>query len=106
MPSTDTSPPRPLSRLTTPVVVILRALTRQDQCFGLQISRDTGLRTATIYGILARLERAGWVTSWPETAGAPGATADPGAPRRYYRLTPGGREMALAALKLREHLFA
>ena len=73
---------------------ILAMLTDQ-QLYGLEIARrltaDGVLMSSegTLYPLLARLRRAGLVdTTWQESVEGP--------PRRYYALTPGGRD-ALAA---------
>jgi PadR family transcriptional regulator, regulatory protein PadR len=63
--------------------------------YGLDLSRRLHLPTGSIYPILARLERAGWVDSqWedidPVTEGR--------RPRRYYRLTGVGAERARTVL--------
>ena len=49
-----------------------------------------GLRTGTVYAALARLQEQGWVDE------APPPEAPEDERRRYYRLTPGGREVARA----------
>ncbi|MGH8879134.1 MAG: PadR family transcriptional regulator, partial [Stackebrandtia sp.] len=56
---------------------------------------DTGLPSGTLYPILVRLERAGWVaTAWEDVdASAAGRPA-----RRYYRLTADGVTAARAEL--------
>jgi len=66
----------------------------QDR-YGLDLMRDTGLPSGTLYPILARLERAGWVRAhWEEIDSA--AQGRPA--RRYYRLTPDGIQAARANL--------
>lgn len=67
--------------------------------YGRDMIKETGLPSGTLYPILARLERAEWLSaSWedidPETEGRPA--------RRFYRLTPDGAVAArdeLAALR-------
>jgi PadR family transcriptional regulator PadR len=66
-----------------------------QELYGLEIARrltaDGVLMSSegTLYPLLARLRRAGLVdTTWQESVEGP--------PRRYYALTPGGRD-ALAA---------
>lgn len=87
-------------RITTAVVKVL-AVFLQDagvDRYGLDLIRATGLPSGTLYPILERLERAGWLNAeWetidPVTGGRPA--------RRYYRLTPQGLSAArveLAAL--------
>jgi PadR family transcriptional regulator, regulatory protein PadR len=63
--------------------------------YGLDLANDAGLKSGTIYPLLARLERAGWLTSDfedidPSVAGR--------RPRRYYRLTGSGEVAARAQL--------
>jgi len=79
--------PRP--RLTTPVLKVMAALLadRSAERYGLQLMQDTGLPSGTLYPILVRLERAGWVESRWEGAD-PVAEGRPN--RRYYRLTAEG----------------
>ena len=79
--------PRP--RLTTPVLKVMAALLADPgaERYGLQLMQDTGLPSGTLYPILVRLERAGWVESrWEEAD--PVAEGRPN--RRYYRLTAEG----------------
>lgn len=66
---------------------------------GYPISRAAMVGSGSVYLILARLERLGWVTSEWETP-------DPLPPdcgrRRFYRLTPDGRKQVLEVLGLSE----
>jgi len=60
--------------------------------YGYELSRETGLKSGTLYPILMRLEKyalleARWV-----------ATEDGIPPRHTYRLTPNGLELARAKL--------
>jgi PadR family transcriptional regulator, regulatory protein PadR len=70
--------------------------------YGLELMKATGLQSGTLYPILARFERVGWVTSQresidPKTAGRPA--------RRYYVMTPEGVTSArLAKAELLEQL--
>ncbi|WP_456717206.1 MULTISPECIES: PadR family transcriptional regulator [unclassified Bradyrhizobium] len=62
---------------------------------GADIARDTGIRSGTLYPMLARLEDAGWLKSeWekinPQIEGRP--------KRRIYTMTTVGRKHARAAL--------
>jgi DNA-binding PadR family transcriptional regulator len=64
--------------------------------YGLELAAAADLKSGTIYPILARLEKAGWLISrWedvnPSEAGRPR--------RRLYELTGHGREMAREALE-------
>ncbi|HEX5202937.1 MAG TPA: PadR family transcriptional regulator [Actinoplanes sp.] len=79
--------PRP--RLTSSVLKVMAALLadRGAERYGLQLMQDTGLPSGTLYPILVRLERAGWVESrWEEAD--PAAAGRPN--RRYYRPTAEG----------------
>ncbi|MDT5038142.1 MAG: PadR family transcriptional regulator, regulatory protein PadR [Micromonosporaceae bacterium] len=86
--------------LTIPVVKILVAFLAEPDAdrYGLDLMRQTGLASGTLYPILARLQNAGWVRAhWedvdPSAAGRP--------PRRFYRLTaPGQRSAATAVAEL------
>jgi PadR family transcriptional regulator len=55
--------------------------------YGYELSRETGLKSGTLYPILMRLARHGWLeTRWVQTEeGVP--------PRHTYRLTADGLEM-------------
>lgn len=59
--------------------------------YGLEMAKAAGLPSGTIYPMLARLEREGWVKSEKENI-------DPAVagrrPRRYYRLTGAGEQVA------------
>lgn len=55
--------------------------------YGLELIRETGLASGTVYSTLLRFEREGWLTSAPETVDPHQA----GRPRRrVFRLTPEG----------------
>jgi PadR family transcriptional regulator PadR len=63
-----------------------------DWRYGYELSRETGLKSGTLYPILMRLEKhalleARWVS-----------TEDGVPPRHTYRLTPNGLELARAKL--------
>src|SRR5215467_7074148 len=76
-------------RMTTALLKVVSAFlaaTETDR-YGLDLMHDTGLASGTLYPMLVRLERAGWVRAeWeridPVAEGRPA--------RRYYRLTPEG----------------
>jgi PadR family transcriptional regulator, regulatory protein PadR len=86
-------------QVTTSVLKVVSAMLVDvgAERYGLQLMQSTGLPSGTLYPIMVRLERAGWVKSrWEDI--------DPiveGRPcRRYYRLTSDGavharREIAL-----------
>ena len=60
--------------------------------YGYELSRETGLKSGTLYPILMRLEKYALLEArWEATEnGVP--------PRHTYRLTPGGLELARAKL--------
>lgn len=75
--------------LSTPFVVVLAYFLESPSRlrYGLEISRDTGVRPNRMYPLLARLEADGWLESgWedvdPHAAGRPA--------RRLYRMTQRG----------------
>jgi len=63
-----------------------------DWRYGYELSRQTGLKSGTLYPILMRLEKYGLLeASWVATQeGVP--------PRHTYRLTPNGLELARTQL--------
>jgi PadR family transcriptional regulator, regulatory protein PadR len=76
-------------RVTLAVAKVLSAFCADPSVdrYGLDLMRATGHPSGTLYPILVRLQRAGWVQArWEEVdpvqAGRP--------PRRYYRLTGDG----------------
>ncbi|HZE40647.1 MAG TPA: PadR family transcriptional regulator [Stackebrandtia sp.] len=88
-------------RVTTAVVQVLSCFLADADAdrYGLDLMRESGLPSGTLYPILSRLQKAGWLRAeWehidPETEGRPA--------RRYYRLTPEGVAAArtqIAALR-------
>jgi PadR family transcriptional regulator, regulatory protein PadR len=85
--------------MTLQVQMVLAEMLREpaEPRYGLDVCAETGLPSGTIYPILARLERIGWMESdWED----PNAHIAEGRPRRrYYRLTRDGAECADEALK-------
>jgi DNA-binding PadR family transcriptional regulator len=89
-------------RLTTAVAQVLAAFLEDSTAdrYGLDLMRASGQSSSTLYPVLTRLVKAGWITAeWehvdPVTAGRPA--------RRYYRLTTDGAAAArteIAALHL------
>jgi DNA-binding MarR family transcriptional regulator len=78
-------------RITIPLLKVLDAMLQapDQNHWGFEIMKKTGLKSGTLYPLLARLETAGWVESDWETQ------TDPGRPRRrYYRLTGVGARSA------------
>jgi PadR family transcriptional regulator PadR len=83
-------------RLSRPTLDLLEALlARPSQWhYGYAISRQTSIPSGTLYPILMRLDKSGWLeTRWEDapTAGRP--------PRHLYRLTGNGREWAREELR-------
>ena len=64
--------------------------------YGFDLMRRTRFPSGTIYPILARLERAGWITGQLEAHEE--ASRDGHPPRRLYRLTAEGATAARVAL--------
>jgi DNA-binding PadR family transcriptional regulator len=60
---------------------------------GYDLSKETGLKSGTLYPILMRLEGQGWLETRWEEAGASGRP-----PRHLYRLTGAGAAAALPLL--------
>jgi PadR family transcriptional regulator PadR len=90
-------------RMTAAVGAVLAALLGEPDAdrYGLELMQAAGLPSGTLYPVLARLERAGWVVAEWETID-PVAAGRPA--RRYYRLSPDGAVAGrheLAALQRR-----
>jgi len=66
-----------------------------QEWYGLELANASGLKTGTIYPALARLEQAGWVSSYWEDVD-PSAAGRP--KRRLYRLTGEGADAARSAV--------
>jgi PadR family transcriptional regulator PadR len=71
--------------MTLQVLTVLDALLGNEERYGFELCQMTGQKSGTLYPILARLERAGWVTSGWEND-----SVRLGPRRRYYRLTGVG----------------
>ena len=85
-------------RLTHPSLLVLKAFMRcpENQLFGTEIMRETGLSSGTLYSILLRFESFGlleseWESEKPQAMGRPR--------RRLYRITSEGREFSRQALE-------
>lgn len=76
----------PLGRIGKATVDVLAVLLDSDQPrWGLEIIKLTGRPSGSVYPLLDRLERAGWVTSsWDDDSDRRGPR------RRMYRLTADG----------------
>jgi PadR family transcriptional regulator, regulatory protein PadR len=81
-------------RLTYPTTLVLQALL-QAHHHGFDIMDATGLPSGTVYPILRRLDAEGYVRSRWEKEGV--ARREQRPPRRYYELTPSGRQIAMEA---------
>lgn len=78
---------RPLTRITPATLDVLEVLLASSTgaVWGLEVVKRTGRPTGSVYPILDRLEKAGWLTSdWEDEQ------ARRGARRRLYRLTAQG----------------
>lgn len=86
----------PRRALSGPAAAVLRALA-EGASYGFDVMDATGLPSGTVYPILSRSERQGWVESrWedPEEHRREGRPA-----RKYYRLTRDGRAALAAAVE-------
>ena len=81
----------PLGRIGAATVDVLGVLLDSDQPrWGLEIIKLTGRPSGSVYPLLDRLERAGWVTSsWDDDSERRGPR------RRVYVLTPDGAREAV-----------
>jgi DNA-binding PadR family transcriptional regulator len=77
-----------LNRVTAAILDVLQVLLAAPEggCHGFAIAKETRRPTGSVYPILARLERSGWVESYWESE-----QPEHGRPRRrLYCLTPEG----------------
>ncbi len=80
-------------RLTTPTLLVLAALlhSADEWRYGYDLSRETSLKSGSLYPILIRLKQCGWMQSrWQHEENQK--------PRHMYRLTALGHRMARQAL--------
>lgn len=84
--------------VTANVLLISRSLVDvpDNRRYGYELMRTTGLRPASMYQVLRRMEADGWVTSYWED-GDPRVLGR--RRRRYYELTDRGRTLAVAQLR-------
>jgi DNA-binding PadR family transcriptional regulator len=90
----------PRIRLTAAVMDVLDVLMNaspDDPSWGLRLCELTGLGSGTVYPVLDRLMKAGWIAdSWEDPS-------PPDRPRRrFYELTSTGREQYTAAIRARD----
>ena len=78
-------------RMTAPLERVLRAFLADpaDPRYGYDLMKAAGLKSGTLYPLLSRLEEEKLVTSAWETPQHDGQR-----PRKYYRLTAKGAEVA------------
>ena|ERR1700710_2765303 len=91
-------------RITGPTLKVLGALlsSPRDELSGAEVGRATKLASGTLYPILLRLKRAGWLQSRWECEDP----SELGRPRkRLYRVTAVGTKKARAAHKALEPSF-
>ena len=84
-------------RMTGPTLKVLVALLEspRDELSGADVAKGAKLASGTLYPILLRLEKAGWLESRWETE----HPQEMGRPRRrYYRVTGLGARQARAAI--------
>lgn len=86
-----------LSRITDATVDVLRALLdAPGPTWGLALVTASGRPAGSVYPILERLERAGWLESeWEQDASRPGPR------RRYYAMNEEGAAAARQAIAVR-----
>lgn len=78
-------------RRSPQTLAVLSALLRRVQAwhYGYDLLKETGLKSGTLYPILARLQQGGWLEQRWEKPSAPGRP-----PRHLYRLSRQARSAA------------
>ena len=87
--------------MTTQTLRLLRVLLSEPSAewYGLQVADEAGLKSGTVYLVLARLEEAGWLTShWEDVD----PTVEGRPRRRLYTLSAEGDTAAREAIA--EHI--
>jgi PadR family transcriptional regulator, regulatory protein PadR len=89
----------PLQRVTAPTLEVLQVLLDAGEpLWGLRIMDALGRPSGTVYPILERLERQGWIRSeWAAGDAGPHGERQ----RRLYELTPEGAPAARELLRAR-----
>ncbi|TBN57395.1 PadR family transcriptional regulator [Glaciihabitans arcticus] len=84
----------PLSRITPATIDVLSVLDASGEAvWGMLVIKSSGRPAGSVYPILERLERAGWVTStWEDNPTRVGPR------RRFYELTSDGAAAAKTAI--------
>src|SRR5262245_43377990 len=84
--------------MTPQTAAVLQALLDNPATprYGLDIARETGLKTGTLHPILARLQQVGWIESFWESTDDHETQGRPR--RRYYRFTTDGIQLARRAM--------
>ncbi|PZE66453.1 PadR family transcriptional regulator [Curtobacterium sp. MCBD17_021] len=87
----------PLLRVTAPTLDVVAALlAAEGPAWGLQLIKVIGRPSGTVYPILERLERQGWIdSSWDDDAERSGPR------RRLYEFTADGRQAAAELIDAR-----
>jgi PadR family transcriptional regulator PadR len=92
-------------RMTGRTLQVLRVFADAplEEHYGLEVCEEAGLPGGTIYPILARLEKVGWLESaWEEIDESKAGRRR----RRFYKLTPNGIERTrLAFEKVRQPMW-
>lgn len=91
----------PKTYISHSAAAILQALANGYQ-YGFDIMDITGLPSGTVYPALRRLEETGFIDSKWEKPGI--AQREQRPPRKYYDLTPDGKEALAEAVKRYRHL--
>lgn len=84
-----------LIRITIQTRLVLSQFSQESpraELYGAKIGEQTKIGFATVYKILSRFEKAGWLVSRLESEKVANKLARP--QRRYYRMTKIGREQA------------
>jgi PadR family transcriptional regulator, regulatory protein PadR len=80
--------------LSYTMALILQAI-EHGYCYGFEVMQATGLASGTIYPALRRLEDAALITSTWEQSSIAQAEQRPA--RKYYEVSPAGREVLAEA---------
>lgn len=87
-----------IERMTPQTLAVLDKLVSRPTAdwYGFDLAVQAGIKTGSVYPVLARLERHGWLTSWWEDIDQ---HREGGPRKRFYRLTAEGAVAATRAVE-------
>jgi predicted transcriptional regulator len=102
----DQAAPKPVIMTTSTKDVIETLLSSDEPLWGKEIATRADLPWKTAHLVLNRLQDANWLTSSRENVGEGSARRGDHGIRRYWELTPAGKDFAIQQLAARHRRLA